>query len=351
MGSLILVVVGYLAGACTTLCCIKSVPSSTEKKRLARLLGFARESNGIQMMSVKWEGGKETRRRWTWFPLIALATAMLPESAEACTRCGRSPCRFVAHHAVAAPVVQHVVQQTPDVYVIQNNNPAPLVAQGSVGYTSTGPQGFQAATIPLLDPNQYFSQELQLLRAASDANALRSERSAALFQRVAELNAPVAERLAAGQAASMVLQAAGLDPSNKPAALQSSAVVIRRDGAGGVQVQPLTQTQVESLTVRTTAQNVTTPEAPLPSLGGKFPMLSQHCAKCHGTDLAAPKGGFFLGDDDNVSKTMKERFFDIVEAIDSKSMPPADSPQPTDEERAAILNEIQSIIKTRRGSR
>lgn len=280
--------------------------------------------------------------------ILAAAVAVSPSIAEACNRCGRSACIY--RQAVVAPVVQQVVQ-SPDVYVIQNNNPAPLVAQGSVGYTSTGPQGFQAATIPLLDPNQYFSQELQLLRAASDANALRSERSAALFQRVAELNAPVAERLAAGQAASMVLQAAGLDPSNKPAALQSSAVVIRRDGAGGVQVQPLTQTQVESLTVRTTAQNVTTPEAPLPSLGGKFPMLSQHCAKCHGTDLAAPKGGFFLGDDDNVSKTMKERFFDIVEAIDSKSMPPADSPQPTDEERAAILNEIQSIIKTRRGSR
>lgn len=278
--------------------------------------------------------------------ILASAVAVSPSIAEACNRCGRSACIY--RQAVVAPVVQQVVQ-SPDVYVVQNNYPSPLVAGGSTAYTSTGVQGYQNATIPLLDPNQYFSQELQLLRAANDANALRSERSAALFQRVAELQAPVAERLAAGQAASMVLQAAGLDPSNKPAALQSSAVVIRRDGAGGVQVQPLTQAQVESLTVRTT-QNVTTPDAPLPALG-KFPMLTQHCAKCHGTDLAAPKGGFFLGDDENVAKSMKDRFFDIVEAIDSKSMPPADSPQPTDEERAAILNEIQSIIKTRRGSR
>jgi len=277
-----------------------------------------------------------------------VALVLVPQIAEACQRCGRSPCRFVAHHV--APVVQQVIQQTPPVYVVQNNYPSPLVAGGSTGYVSTG--GYQSSTLPLFDPDRYLSARIELKKADALYGAQDSQQLNALVDRMATLQAPAVERLAAGQAASMVLQAAGLDPSNKSATLQSSAVVIRRDASGGVQVQPLTQTQVESLTASVTVGGAgSTPLPQIPQARpplGKFPLLGKFCGACHGTDVAAPKGGFFLGDDDNVARSMRERFFDIVDTIDGKRMPPANSAQPTDAERAGILNEVQSIIKARK---
>jgi hypothetical protein len=291
-----------------------------------------------------------------------VALVLLPQAAEACNRCGRSPCRFVQHHA-AAVVAAPVVATPTNVFVVQNTYPAPLVAGGTTGYVSNG--GLQSQLAPTFDFDRYASIRLELKRADAVYAAQDSQQLNALADRALALQAPVAASIAeaqritaAGQAVSATLRATTTAP-------QSTGFVVAPDGRGGMSVQPLTAVQIQSLTatVATSSNSATStgdpnhgakplpqaPAQPLPSLG-KFPLLGQFCGKCHGVDVAAPKGGFFLGDDDNVAKTMRERFFDIVDSIETKKMPPADSPQPTDGERAGILNEIQSLIKTRRGA-
>lgn len=302
---------------------------------------------GIQMMSVKWENGKETRRHWTWFPLAIFALLVFSQSAEACNRCGRSPCRFV-QQVVATPVVA----ATPIVntYVINNTYPSPLVAGGSTAVVSNG--GYQSQTLPLFDPDRYLSARIELKKADALYAAQDSQQLNSLVDRIATLQAPAVERLAAAQQVSAAGQAVSLAiKATNTGAPQSTGYVIKPDGTGGMQVQPLTATQIEQLTVTTTTtQSVTTPQAAT-APATKFPMLSQFCAKCHGTELATPKGGFFLGDDDNVAKSMRDRWFDITRSVSKGSMPPADAPQPTQAERAALLNEIESIIVSRGGSK
>lgn len=296
--------------------------------------------------------------------LIALALLIaLPQAAEACTRCGRSPCRFVQH--VATPVVQQVVSQTPPVFVVQNNYPQPLVAGGSTAVVSNG--GLQSQLLPLFDPDRYLSARIELKKADALYAAQDSAQLHGLVGQLAALQAPAVEKIAAGQAAIAAGQALSLAlKATSPSGPQSSGYVLKPDGAGGMSVQALTEPQLAALTATVSTATVTTgvipstPGAaptPLPQIPqsqpptpGKFPLLQKFCGACHGTGVPAPKGGFFLGDDDNVARSMRERFFDVVDSIDTKKMPPAASPQPTDEERAGILNEIQSIIKTRRGA-
>ena len=270
------------------------------------------------------------------FALALLLTLVAIESASACNRCRRNPCVYTKY---VAPVVQQIVADSPDVYVIQNSYPSPLIPQGSSLYQSTG-HSYQGAVLPFMDPNRYFEQELQLLRAANETSAIRSERASALVSRIAELQAPAVERLAAGQAAQMVLQAAGLDPAHNTGGTQQ-AVVISRDAHGQLQVLPLNAAQV-ALAMKTQIKEPIADGAPPPPVAvGK---LTQFCGKCHGIDVAQPKAGFYLGDDLNVAKGMKAKFFEITQQITARKMPPAKEPQPTNEERAAILDEVQSII-------
>jgi len=277
--------------------------------------------------------------------LAAALVIGLATDAAACQRCGRSACVYRA--AYVAPVVQQVKQA--DVFVVQNNYPQPLVAQGTSAVVSNG--GYQSLTLPLFDANQYFSQELQLLKAAGDAQALRSERTSQLVERVAALQAPAVERLAAGQAARMVLQAAGLDPAHNTQG-QASAVVISRDASGTLQVQQLSTDQVQRIATRTTiTESIGTTERPdLAAVQGKYPMLTQFCGKCHGLDVASPKAGLYLADDANVAAGMKSKFFEIVRSVSQGQMPPAAEPQPDDRQKAAILSEIEQIVVARSGT-
>ena len=274
--------------------------------------------------------------------LIALLILLgLAADAEACNRCGLfgNRCRFaVRHHApvyhapVAKVITPYVAPQ--NVYVIQNSYPAPLVPSGGTQYASTG--SYQSIVGNLLDPNAYFAQELALLKAANDTNALRAERSSQLFQRVAELQAPYAEKLATGAAAKMVLDAAGLNSATQQQT--SNAVVIRRDEYGKLQVSQLSPEQIAAMGGKQ-------PDAPAPpEPGGKYPLLGQFCSSCHGLNLAEPKSGFYLGDDPAVAKSMREKFFGITQQLRSGKMPPASSPQPTNEQRAGILDEIEQIV-------
>ncbi len=231
-------------------------------------------------------------------------------------------------------------QRGPDVYVVQNNNPAPLVAQGNTLYQSVG---YQSAVLPFFDPNSYFEQELQLHKAADVTAALRSERTASLVERIVALQTPAIERIAAGQAAQMVLRASGLDPRHNSAS--ASGVVISRNADGIVTV-----TQIDPVRARAyaagAATSITTTTRRLARIAtnGSYPMLTQFCAKCHGTQNASPKAGFYLGDSDAVARVMRDNWFKITKRVSKGSMPPAKAPQPTKEQRRAVLNDIESII-------
>lgn len=278
--------------------------------------------------------------------LAGLLVLLIASDASACHRCGRSACLYVKPvvATVAAPV-QSVTQT--DVYVVQNNAATPLVAQGTSAIVSNG--GYQSQVLPLFDPNRYVSQRLELQKAVNATGAIENERTNNLVERLVALQAPAVERLAAGQAAQMVLHAAGLSEPNQQA--QSSAVVITNRN-GVIQTMQLAPEQVQALTssITTTTSKftqsvTTTPAAPLAQVQGKYPMLTQFCGKCHGTDVAQPKGGLYLGDDPNVVKEMRAKWFNVTDAVSSGSMPPATAPQPTQEQKVALLNEMQSIIK------
>jgi len=291
-------------------------------------------------------------RKFCLFPLILLVIACLtPVTAEACTRCGLfgNKCRFVASHAqYVAPVVY---PQAASVFVVQNSYPAPLVAQGQTIYQSA-PASLQQALLPLFDLNRYAQQRIELKRADQQTAALDNAALNSMAIRFAELQAPAVERLAAGQAAQMVLQAAGLDTS---ASSQGStqAVIISREN-GKTVVQQMNFDQVQSLQairqLKQTQPAESPPPAPAPENGGS-PLLQEFCGKCHGLDKAQPKGGFYLGDDTNVAKAMMAKWFSITTKVSGRTMPPEGEPQPTDTQRAAILNEIEKVIVKQTGGK
>jgi len=224
-----------------------------------------------------------------------LIVLLLATSADACHRCGNyKACSYVA--------VQPVVQPAAT-YIINTTTTQPLVAGGSTAYVSN-PLSLQQQMIPLLDPNQYFSQEMQLMKAADGVNALRHERTASLFKQTLELQAGTAERLAAGQAAAMALQAAG----------------------------------GSTTTVTKTTQSIIT---------NSNDVLQQFCGKCHGGDNSSPSKGIYLWDEGESAKWMKEHFFTIQKKIRLGEMPPSGSPQPTQDQKVQILNRIESIIDER----
>ncbi|MBL9085267.1 MAG: hypothetical protein JNK76_25905 [Planctomycetales bacterium] len=296
---------------------------------------------------------------WKTAAGVLLIVCAASGSAEACSRCGRSGCVYKQPVAVQ-PIVAPPVVNT---YVINGGQyPAPLVAGGSTAYQSLG-SSYQATTLPLFDPQQYLSQSLELQKAVNGTLGLASQQANGLAQRFAELQAPAVERIAAGQAASMVLTAAGLDPKAPTSGPRS--FVVHQEGAS-VRVEPLTAEQMAKITVRATIESTaaggggqaagsqsaeTGSAAKSPEAAEhKYPMLATFCAKCHGLDQAQPKGGIFLGDDDNTARWMRENFFAITQAVGTKqTMPPAGAAQPTREERVRLLNEVESIVSQRSG--
>lgn len=288
------------------------------------------------------KGPRRLRVSAVVFGLLVLAAA----EASACNRCGifGRGCRYYSASTYVAPVVA-AAPASQNVYVIQNSYPAPLVGQGTSAVVSNG--GYQSLTLPLFDPTAYFSQSLQLIKAANDTNALQHERTSALVQRVAELQAPTVERIAAGQAASQVLKAAGLDPAHN-ASGQASAVVISRNSDGQVQVLPLESGEAAKITARlsttTTITGVMSSPAPPQAAAGDYPLFAKFCASCHGTQLAAPKGGIFLGDDLNVATTMHNRWRNIEKEINSGRMPKGGPPL-TDDEKRGVALELDAMIR------
>lgn len=270
--------------------------------------------------------------------LRCLSLALLATTAHATQPCVTHGVAYnaVANHAVSYAAPAAVAAPT-NVYVVNNAaHPAPLVAQGNTLYSASS--SYQAATLPFLDPNNYFQQELQLQRDAASASAQRSERTAALVERIVGLQAPAAQTLAKGQAAQAVLHAAGLTLPTAPGHMQG--VVVTRDAHGAVRVVPLTPEQAAQAATTTPEPEVAANNAP----GGVYPLTTQFCGKCHGTAKTNPGGGFYLGTGAGITPVMRAEWFKITKRISDGTMPPASSPQPTDQQRAKILDELERMI-------
>lgn len=284
------------------------------------------------------------------FMLVAFPGAEYISTAEACNRCGRSVCLYTKPVAAVAVAPVQAVTQT-DVYVVQNNGvAAPLVAQGTSAVVSNG--GYQQLAAPLVDVERMLSLQAQFTMALKDVTAQNAGNFSNNLLRVAELQAPAVQRLVNGQTAQMVLQAAGLDDQQSANQTASAVVITNRNGV--IETLQIAPEQVQALTTRNTTttsqytQSITsTPAAPLAQMQGKYPLVAQFCGKCHGEDVAQPKAGLYLGDDPNVVQAMRAKWFELTDVVGNGSMPPASAPQPTKDQRIALLDELQAIIKAK----
>lgn len=270
--------------------------------------------------------------RWDEYVAIAACFLALILLSLMCCK-PADACRFgTCRSCVTRKVVKQVVPQAnnTDVFVVQNNYPQPLIAQGASQYTA----GYQAAVLPFFDPNAFSASNMELLKQMQGNTAASHTLATSFAERITTLQAPAFQKIATGQAASMVLQAAGFDPAYNDT---SSAVVVTRNKQGQVQVLPLSAAQVQQINQRVETE-LENPVGTVPMTGA----LSTHCAKCHGVQLAEPKGGFYIGDDPGVVAGMRNNFFDITNLVSSGKMPPEASL--TTEQKQAVLNEIQQLI-------
>lgn len=249
-----------------------------------------------------------------------------------CNTTAHGQFRARANHVAPLVVEEFAVADVPDVYVIQNNTPVPLIAQGSTGYVANT---YGNNVLPLFDPNVYFQQELSLIRAADQTAAVRAQRTSALVERVVALQAPAVERLAAGDAAAKILQAAGLADARGVVG-NTNSVVIKTTPDGQLVVEPVT------IPAPSVPGGVGSKAQQAPP--GTLSLVKTYCAACHGQGLQNPKGGFYIGPGKDVSRVLRAEWFSVTNKVSAGTMPPQGSPQPTNEERAGILNEIESLI-------
>ena len=240
---------------------------------------------------------------------------------------------------------QAVVVQQPDVFVVQNNNPAPIAAQGETVYRSgVALGGYQQTALPLFDPQSYFSQSIELAKAVNQTAALQSQRTDALVDRLLTAQSATVETLARGEAAARVLQAAGIATVGQPSQ-QSLGVVITRDQAGQLQVLQLEPEAAEAYASRAATQQQAAAEQPQPGEATpSAPLIAKFCGACHGPQLASPRGSLYLDARPQSVRVIAAEFGMIRDRLLS-DMPPADSPQPTQAERQAMLAELTELAK------
>jgi mono/diheme cytochrome c family protein len=228
----------------------------------------------------------------------------------------------------------------PDVFVIQNNNAASLIPQGDT-IARVGNGGYQAAAVPFFDPTSYFAQEQELIRAAEQTQLLRIQGTQALLQKALEIQAPALEVAARGQAASAILSAAGLSQGSNAGSVQG--VVITRDAAGQVQVLQLEPAQVQNYLHQASQAAAPKPQpAAQPVVADG--LVKTFCYACHGTNVAAPSGGLYLGTTPEILQVMRQEKASIIKRVENGTMPPAGSPQPTPQERQGLIQELQSML-------
>lgn len=286
--------------------------------------------------------------------LALIALAFTPSLAEACSRCGYyNPCRIVK---VVQPVVAAVppIQKT-DVLIVQNaGTPFPLVAPGATQGYSLGT--IQGAGLQYFDVNRFAAGRMELKKADMQLQAAETAQTHQLLQQYIALEAPAKEAHIKGLAVSEAFKALGT-PSG-PAVAQQNAILLKRDPATGQYViQAMTQQQVAEMSGygQQPQQPIPDPGAapqpppapPPPAATGKYPMLEQFCASCHGLQVASPKKGVYIGDDPNVAKYIRDKWYEITKLIETGAMPPKDHPnQPTREQRVETINELTRIVES-----
>lgn len=240
---------------------------------------------------------------------------------------------------------QPIIVDQPDVFVVQNNNPAPIAAQGETVYRSgVALGGYQQTALPLFDPQSYFAQSIELAKAVNQTAALQSQRTDALVDRLLTAQSATVETLARGEAAARVLQAAGIATVGQPSQ-QSLGVVITRDQAGQLQVLQLAPEAAEVYASRATTQQQAAAEQPQPGEATpSAPLIAKFCGACHGPQLASPRGSLYLDTRPQSVRVIAAEFGMIRDRLLS-DMPPADSPQPTQAERQAMLAELTMLTR------
>lgn len=244
---------------------------------------------------------------------------------------------------------QPIIVDQPDVFVVQNNNPAPIAAQGETVYRSgVALGGYQQTALPLFDPQSYFSQSIELAKAVNQTAALQSQRTDALVDRLLTAQSATVETLARGEAAARVLQAAGIATVGQPSQ-QPLGVVITRDQAGQLQVAQLAPSEAARYSVQVNSNVSAASGRESASARGvaeasQLPTVSRFCGACHGEQLAAPRGSLYLGTSPRSVRVIRDELQAIIDRA-SSDMPPADSPQPTPQERAQIVAELTSVAQ------
>jgi mono/diheme cytochrome c family protein len=250
---------------------------------------------------------------------IAFCVAVsIAADAWACSRCGLfgSRCRFVSQHHVAAAVVAAPVVAAPPISIINNYAPgngaaATLIAPqgGSVYGLSTAIQAYS------LDPAAVLRQAAELTKGAQQL----ADQGLRGYGQTAALALTL-------QASQPAIQAAVVQPiaSPPPQTLQ----IELRDGRWQI-VQPTAST-----TPPAPAADPPQRPASVASPARGFPLVNKHCGKCHGVDIAAPKGGVYLGGEEVDCKIN----LSAIGAVISERMPPGS--QLSAEDRQGIVLEL-----------
>jgi mono/diheme cytochrome c family protein len=120
-------------------------------------------------------------------------------------------------------------------------------------------------------------------------------------------------------------------------------VVITRDAAGQVQVLQLEPSQVQNYLYQASQAAAPKPQpAAQPVVADG--LVKTFCYACHGTSVAAPSGGLYLGTTPEILQVMRQEKASIIQRVENGTMPPAGSPQPTPQERQGLIQELQSML-------
>lgn len=257
--------------------------------------------------------------------VVAFGLALLVASdVLACSRCGifGRGCRLgqshVTHHQ-AAQIVAAPVIQPPSIAVVNNYPPANGVAAtliapqgGSVYGLSTAIQAYQ------LDPAAVLRQAAELTKGAQQ-----------LAQQGLQGYGQTAALALTLQASQPAITAAIAQPQ---AQWPQSVTLELRDG----------RWTIATPQAGNNASSAAAPESPLnatqrqPS-GAASGAVARHCGQCHGTNLATPKAGIYLGGEEQDCKISLR----AVAQVMSGKMPPGVALSA--EERAALVAELAAI--------
>ena len=246
--------------------------------------------------------------------LILAAIVLIAAEASACSRCGifGRGCRLQSHHVaevVAAPVIA-----APPISIINNYAPpngaaATLIApQGGTVYgLSTAVQAYS------IDPAAVLRQAAELTKGAQQ-----------LAQQGLQGYGQTAALALTLQASQPAITAAVTQPAAPPPPQQLTIEL--RDGRWQI-AQP-------KAVAAPAADDPPSPVAPPPVAARSMPLTAKHCGRCHGVDIAAPKGGVYLG----VAEVDSKISLSAVAQVMSGKMPPGTTLSA--EDKAALVVEL-----------